>query len=67
MGHVYAPIYSSVIFHYAVESCADFRKRLLDMNATLPIYAVWLRTAIMPQRLRCAIDALKAAFERQSL
>ena len=31
----------------------------------LPIYAVWLKTAAMPQRLRLAIDALKAAFESQ--
>lgn len=35
-------------------------------SSSLPIYAVWLKTAAMPQRLRCAIDALKDAFENQS-
>jgi len=35
-------------------------------SSSLPIYAVWLKTAAMPQRLRCAIDALKYAFENQS-
>lgn len=31
-------------------------------GSSLPIYAVWLKTPAMPQRLRCAIDALLAAF-----
>ncbi|PIF15111.1 LysR family transcriptional regulator [Candidatus Pantoea floridensis] len=34
---------------------------------SLPIYAVWLKTAAMPLRLRCAIDALKQAFAQQPL
>ncbi|ORM65346.1 LysR family transcriptional regulator [Pantoea rodasii] len=33
---------------------------------SLPIYAVWLKTAAMPQRLRVTIDALKMAFGQQS-
>jgi len=33
---------------------------------SLPIYAVWLKTAAMPQRLRVAIDALKAAFKHHT-
>jgi len=31
-------------------------------GSSLPIYAVWLKTPAMPQRLRHAIDALLAAF-----
>lgn len=31
-------------------------------GSSLPIYAVWLKTPAMPQRLRRAIDALLAAF-----
>lgn len=31
-------------------------------GSSLPIYAVWLKTPAMPQRLRYAIDALLAAF-----
>lgn len=30
--------------------------------SSLPIYAVWLKTSVMPRRIRCAIDALKAPF-----
>ncbi|MRT42355.1 LysR family transcriptional regulator [Enterobacteriaceae bacterium RIT702] len=47
-------------------------KKLIEVlpetrSNSLPIYAVWLKTAAMPQRLRCAIDALKEAFARQPL
>ena len=33
-------------------------------SSGLPVYAVWLKTPAMPQRLRYAIDALLAAFPR---
>lgn len=57
--------------HWLVNQVIE-RGRLVEVlpatrGSSLPIYAVWLKTSAMPQRIRCAIDALKAAFSTTPL